>query len=166
MKKSIIFLFLSSIGLSGCSLSESIPKFEVPKAEVPKAEVPKAEVPKDETQEMQFIDVDDTLKIKAGMNKVETLEALGRPVEVLRGIVMEDGKTYEMWKYLTKQGFGKVTPKDLPRKPPKNMKFENWSPLFKELIIMFEENKIVRWGDFEYQWQVKLQEFRDYNIEK
>ena len=46
--------------------------------------------------ERQFIDVEDTLLIKSGMTKTNTLEIIGKPTEVVRGILMEDGVQYEI----------------------------------------------------------------------
>ena len=123
MRKVLLSVFIFALVISGCSL----------------------------VLEEQFIDVDDTLQIKAGMNKVEALDALGKPVEVVRGIVMEDEKIYEIWRYNTKQGFGLVNVKDLPRKPPKNMKFEDWAGK-SNLFLLFKDDKLVRWGDFKYRW--------------
>ena len=149
MRKVLLSVFVFALVISGCSVPSTL------------------------VREEQFIDVDDTLQIKAGMNKVEALDTLGKPVEVVRGILMEDGKTYEIWRYFTKQGFGLVDVKDLPRKPPKNMKFEVWAgaerktSLFifedksfikvneeksKSLFLLFKDDKLVRWGDFKFHW--------------
>ena len=128
MRKVLLSVFVFALVISGCSVPSTL------------------------VREEQFIDVDDTLQIKAGMNKVEALDALGKPVEVVRGILMEDGKTYEIWRYFTKQGFGLVDAKDLPRKPPKDMIFEDWAGKSKSLFLLFKDDKLVRWGDFKYRW--------------
>ena len=127
MRKVLLSVFVFALVISGCSVPSTL------------------------VLEEQFIDVDDTLQIKAGMNKVEALDALGKPVEVVRGIVMEDEKIYEIWRYNTKQGFGLVNVKDLPRKPPKNMKFEDWAGK-SNLFLLFKDDKLVRWGNFKFNW--------------
>ena len=128
MRKVLLSVFVFALVISGCSVPSTL------------------------VREEQFIDVDDTLQIKAGMNKVEALDALGKPVEVVRGILMEDGKIYEQWRYNTKQGFGLVNVKDLPRKPPKNMIFEDWAGKSKSLFLLFKDDKLVRWGNFKFNW--------------
>ena len=128
MRKVLLSVFVFALVISGCSVPSTL------------------------VREEQFIDVDDTLQIKVGMNKVNALDVLGKPVEVVRGILMEDGKIYEQWRYNTKQGFGLVNVKDLPRKPPKNMIFEDWAGKSKSLFLLFKDDKLVRWGDFKFNW--------------
>ena len=128
MIKVLLSVFVFALVISGCSVPSTL------------------------VREEQFIDVDDTLQIKVGMNKVNALDVLGKPVEVVRGILMEDGKIYEQWRYNTKQGFGLVNVKDLPRKPPKNMIFEDWAGKSKSLFLLFKDDKLVRWGNFKYRW--------------
>ena len=128
MRKVLLSVFVFALVISGCSVPSTL------------------------VREEQFIDVDDTLQIKVGMNKVNALDVLGKPVEVVRGILMEDGKIYEQWRYNTKQGFGLVNVKDLPRKPPKNMIFEDWAGKSKSLFLLFRDDKLVRWGDFKFNW--------------
>ena len=101
--------------------------------------------------ERQFIDVEDTLLIKSGMTKTNTLEIIGKPTEVVRGILMADGVQYEIWRYVTKEGMNETVSQLLPRKPDKNMEIDNWdSP--KDFYILFKNNSLVRWGDFTYNW--------------
>ena len=128
MRKVLLSVFVFALVISGCSVPSTL------------------------VREEQFIDVDDTLQIKVGMNKVNALDVLGKPVEVVRGILMEDGKIYEQWRYNTKQGFGLVNVKDLPRKPPKNMIFEDWAGKSKSLFLLFKDDKLVRWGNFKFNW--------------
>jgi hypothetical protein len=101
--------------------------------------------------EPQFIDVDDTVLIEGSMSKDEILKILGRPVEVVRGIVMEDGEVFEIWRYSTKEGFGKTHPDNLPRKSAKNMKLEEWANS-KDFFLLFKNRTLVRWGDFKFNW--------------
>ena len=101
--------------------------------------------------ERQFIDVDDTLLIESGMTKQETLKIIGKPTEVVRGILMEDGVQYEVWRYVTKEGINETVSQLLPRKPEKDIEFDDWDKP-KDLFVLFKNNAIVRWGDFTYNW--------------
>lgn len=101
--------------------------------------------------EKQFIDVDDTLKIEGGMSKSSIQNILGKPNEVVRGIVMEEGDVFEMWRYAVQEGMGDVAPQNLPRKPGKDIKFTNWENT-KDMFVLFKNNKLVRWGDMKFDW--------------
>ena len=101
--------------------------------------------------ELQFIDVDDTLLIRPDMSRNDVLEIIGKPTAVKSGIQMDDGNLYEMWLYKVKVGVNIVDSKLLPRKPPKNMDFEDWLEP-SEFYILFKNNLPVRWGDGSVDW--------------
>lgn len=105
--------------------------------------------------ETQFIDVDDTLLLKFKMTKSETLEIIGKPTEVVRGILMEDGEQYEIWRYSTKEGRNKTVAQLLPRKPSKNFEIDDWiedDKNTKAFYVLFKNDRLVRWGDFTFDW--------------
>jgi hypothetical protein len=102
--------------------------------------------------ELQFIDVDDTLLIKPDMSRNDVLEIIGKPTAVKSGILYDDGNLYEMWLYQVKVGVNIVDSKLLPRKPPKNMDFENWLEPPSKFYILFKNNLPVRWGDGSVDW--------------
>ena len=87
--------------------------------------------------EKQFIDVDDTLVIKGGMSKNDVLKVIGKPTAVQNAILMEDGVQFLIWRYVAKEGKNKVSPLLLPRKPPKQMDFEDWDEP-SDFYIMFK----------------------------
>ena len=101
--------------------------------------------------ELQFIDVDDTLLIRPDMSRNDVLEIIGKPTAVKSGILYDDGNLYEMWLYKVKVGVNIVDSKLLPRKPPKNMDFEDWLEP-SEFYILFKNNLPVRWGDGSVDW--------------
>ena len=100
---------------------------------------------------VQFIDVDDTLLIRPDMSRNDVLEIIGKPTAVKSGILYDDGNLYEMWLYKVKVGVNIVDSKLLPRKPPKNMDFEDWLEP-SEFYILFKNNLPVRWGDGSVDW--------------
>ena len=102
--------------------------------------------------ELQFIDVDDTLLIKPDMSRNDVLEIIGKPTAVKAGIKIDDGDLYEIWIYQFKVGVNIVDSKLLPRKPPKNMDFENWVNKPSEFYIYFKNSLTVRWGDGTVDW--------------
>ena len=102
--------------------------------------------------ELQFIDVDDTLLIRPDMSRNDVLEIIGKPTAVKSGILYDDGNLYEMWLYKVKVGVNIVDSKLLPRKPPKNMDFEDWVNKPSEFYIYFKNNLTVRWGDGSVDW--------------
>ena len=102
-------------------------------------------------RELQFIDVDDTLLIRPDMSRNDVLEIIGKPTAVKSGILYDDGNLYEMWLYKVKVGVNIVDSKLLPRKPPKNMDFEDWHEP-SEFYILFKNNLPVRWGDGSVDW--------------
>ena len=102
--------------------------------------------------ELQFIDVDDTLLIKPDMSRNDVLEIIGKPTAVKSGILYDDGNLYEMWLYQVKVGVNIVDSKLLPRKPPKNMDFEDWLKP-SDFYILFKNNLPVRWGDLSFDWR-------------
>ena len=102
--------------------------------------------------ELQFIDVDDTLLIKPDMSRNDVLEIIGKPTAVKSGILYDDGNLYEMWLYKVKVGVNIVDSKLLPRKPPKNMDFEDWLKP-SDFYILFKNNLPVRWGDLSFDWR-------------
>ena len=102
--------------------------------------------------ELQFIDVDDTLLIKPDMSKKDVLDIIGKPTAVKAGIQIDDGDIYEIWRYQFKVGVNTVDSKLLPRKPPKNMDFENWVNKPSEFYIYFKNSLTVRWGDGSVDW--------------
>ena len=101
--------------------------------------------------ELQFIDVDDTLLIRPDMSRNDVLEIIGKPTAVKSGIQMDDGNLYELWLYQVKVGVNIVDSKLLPRKPPKNMDFEDWLKP-SDFYILFKNNLPVRWGDGSVDW--------------
>ena len=101
--------------------------------------------------ELQFIDVDDTLLIKPDMSRNDVLDIIGKPTAVKAGIQIDDGDLYEIWIYQFKVGVNIVDSKLLPRKPPKNMDFEDWLEP-SEFYILFKNNLPVRWGDGSVDW--------------
>ena len=101
--------------------------------------------------ELQFIDVDDTLLIRPDMSRNDVLEIIGKPTAVKSGILYDDGNLYEMWLYKVKVGVNIVDSKLLPRKPPKNMDFEDWLKS-SDFYILFKNNLPVRWGDGSVDW--------------
>jgi hypothetical protein len=104
------------------------------------------------TPELQFIDVDDTLLIRPDMSRNDVLEIIGKPTAVKSGIQMDDGNLYELWLYQVKVGVNIVDSKLLPRKPPKNMDFEDWLKP-SDFYILFKNNLPVRWGDLSFDWR-------------
>ena len=102
--------------------------------------------------EKQFIDVDDTLVVKGGQTKKEILDVLGKPTAVKEGIVMEEGDVFEIWRYVTKEGKNEVQSLLLPRKPPKQMDFEDWDKS-DDFYVMFKNNLVIRWGDLTIDWK-------------
>ena len=104
------------------------------------------------TFEKQFIDVDDTLIVKGGQSKKEILDLLGKPTAVKEGIVMEDGDVFEIWRYIAKDGKNKIQSQLLPRKPPKQMDFEDWDEP-DDFYVMFKNNLVIRWGDLTIDWE-------------
>ena len=102
--------------------------------------------------ELQFIDVDDTLLIKPDMSRNDVLDIIGKPTAVKAGIKIDDGDLYEIWIYQFKVGVNIVDSKLLPRKPPKNMDFEDWVNKPSEFYIYFKNNLTVRWGDGSVDW--------------
>ena len=102
--------------------------------------------------EKQFIDVDDTLVVKGGQTKKEILDLLGKPTAVKEGIVMEEGDVFEIWRYVTKEGKNEVQSLLLPRKPPKQMDFEDWDKS-DDFYVMFKNNLVIRWGDLTIDWK-------------
>ena len=102
--------------------------------------------------ELQFIDVDDTLLIKPDMSRNDVLDIIGKPTAVKAGIQIDDGDLYEIWIYQFKVGVNIVDSKLLPRKPPKNMDFENWVNKPSEFYIYFKNSLTVRWGDGRVDW--------------
>ena len=110
-----------------------------------------APLPFQKGRELQFIDVDDTLLIRPDMSRNDVLEIIGKPTAVKSGILYDDGNLYEMWLYKVKVGVNIVDSKLLPRKPPKNMDFEDWLEP-SEFYILFKNNLPVRWGDGSVDW--------------
>ena len=102
--------------------------------------------------EKQFIDVDDTLVIKGGMSKTDILKVIGKPTAVQNAILMEDGVQFVIWRYVAKEGKNKVSPLLLPRKPPKQMDFEDWDEP-SDFYIMFKNGIVIRWGDLTVDWE-------------
>jgi hypothetical protein len=102
--------------------------------------------------ELQFIDVDDTLLIRPDMSRNDVIEIIGKPTAVKSGIQMDDGNLYELWLYQVKVGVNIVDSKLLPRKPPKNMDFEDWLKP-SDFYILFKNNLPVRWGDLSFDWR-------------
>ena len=102
--------------------------------------------------ELQFIDVDDALLIKPDMSRKDVLDIVGKPTEVKAGFLNDDGDLYEIWLYKFKVGGSLVDAKLLPRKPPKNMDFEDWIDQPSEFYIVFKNNLTVRWGDGSVDW--------------
>ena len=102
--------------------------------------------------ELQFIDVDDTLLIRPDMSRNDVLEIIGKPTAVKSVILYDDGNLYEMWLYKVKVGVNIVDSKLLPRKPPKNMDFENWLEPPSKFYILFKNNLPIRWGDGSVDW--------------
>ena len=110
---------------------------------------------KDDTilvSELQFIDVDDTLLIKPDMSKNDVLDIIGKPTAVKAGIQIDDGDIFEIWRYHFKVGVNTVDSRLLPRKPPKNMDFENWVNKPSKFYIYFKNSLTVRWGDGSVDW--------------
>ena len=105
-------------------------------------------------EELQFIDVDDTLLIKPDMSRNDVLEIIGKPTTVKSGIQIDDGDHYEIWTYQFKVGVNIVDANLLPRKPPKNMDFDRWFDDLTEsdFYIIFKNNQPVRWGDGSVDW--------------
>ena len=103
-------------------------------------------------EELQFIDVDDTLLIKPDMSRNDVLEIIGKPTTVKSGIQIDDGDHYEIWTYQFKVGVNIVDANLLPRKPPKNMDFEKWKEPPSVFYIYFKNNLTVRWGDGSVDW--------------
>ena len=101
---------------------------------------------------VQFIDVDDTLVIKGGMSKNDVLKIIGKPTAVQNAILMEDGVQFLIWRYVAKEGKNKVSPLLLPRKPPKQMDFEDWDEP-SDFYIMFKNGIVIRWGDLTLDWE-------------
>ena len=102
--------------------------------------------------EKQFIDVDDTLIIKGGQSKKEILDMLGKPTAVKEGIVMENGDVLEIWRYVAKDGKNEVQSPLLPRKPPKQMDFEDWDES-EDFYVLFKNSSVIRWGDLTIDWK-------------
>ncbi len=65
---------------------------------------------------------------------------------------MEEGDVFEIWRYVTKEGKNKVQSLLLPRKPPKQMDFEDWDKS-DNFYVMFKNNLVIRWGDLTIDWK-------------
>mgnify|MGYP003327033810 CR=1 FL=1 len=77
------------------------------------------------------------------MTQSNTFEIIGKPTEVVRGILMEDGIQYEIWRYFTKEGTNETVSQLLPRKPDKNMEID---------VQIIVKNEIVRYYQSTQSW--------------
>ncbi len=139
--RSVIYLICISLLLVSCAKIQQI--------------APEPGQQSDETilaSELQFIDVDDTLLIKPDMSKKDILDILGKPTAVKAGAKIVPDSLFEIWRYQFKVGVNKVDSKLLPRKPPKNMDFEDWIDQPSGFYVVFKNNLTVRWGDGSVDW--------------
>ena len=84
----------------------------------------------------KFIDVDETVEVKAGMSKSEMLELLGSPMEVRAGIIKKDGAVVEKWLYEHKTQMFEVATKQVNKmKLAKNQRPYEWvnAPFWEEI---------------------------------
>ena len=108
----------------------------------------------------QFIDVDETLLINPGMSKSDIRAALGKPTEVRAGIVLENGKVIEIWRYQVKEmqtkeviDINKILPAFLvPKsKPNKEFRPNNWKGE-NAYGLVFRNDKLIKWGYLGDDW--------------
>ncbi len=107
----------------------------------------------------KFIDVDETIDVKAGMSKKTALETLGPPKEVRAGIKTSSGDVVEKWLYDHKTQQFEVPAKLVNNmKVNKSQKPQAWTGT-QTFEFIFVNDKLVKWGHDGDDWDdVKAKE--------
>ena len=101
----------------------------------------------------KFIDVDETLEVKAGMSKESALEVLGNPKEVRAGIKTSNGDVVEKWLYDHKTQLFEVPAKQVNKmKVNKSQRPQEWTET-QTFEFIFVNDKLVKWGHDGDAWE-------------
>lgn len=99
----------------------------------------------------RFIGVEETLRIMPNMSKREIGKALGQPLQVVGGLLLEGGDVYEVWMYLARSQRIEVAAKEAHVKVEGARKARDWSDE-QPYAVLFKNNKVIKWGHPNADW--------------